>query len=295
MKKQVRLFIGLALIVLMTLACNLPGFSGGQPTLDIIAVQQKQLTIIAEMTQTAPSLPTETPSPTPRPGTLYTATSENNIPVTGVTSQPLPLPTNTVEPTLSTAIPMVTVSVDTNCRYGPHIVYNYLGAVMVGEKTEIIGRHPNGGWLLVNNPDKVGQTCWITMQYADVIGNLNDVPEAPLPAFYDWNGVWTFVQFQVMVDGNLTLVQNGRNVSGILHTGGGNKVMYSGTLSENGQVFSGSATMDSTPEISFPIYFKMLENQNQFIASGDSPENFSTLHACGYRNSVGYPAGCPLP
>ncbi len=206
MKKRFNLMIGAVITILVSVSCNLPGFSGGQPTLDIIAVQQKQQTIIAEMTQSAPIQPSQTPSPTPRPGTLYTATSESSIPVTGVTSQPLPLPSDTVEPTLSTAIPMVTVSVDTNCRYGPHIVYDYLGAVMVDEKTEIIGRHPNGGWLLVNNPDKEGQTCWITMQYAEVTGNLNDVPIAPLPVFYDWNGVWTFVEFQVVVDGNLSLI-----------------------------------------------------------------------------------------
>jgi hypothetical protein len=295
MKKRDHLLIGLAVLLFMSMACNLPGFSAGQPTLDIIAVQQKQLTIIAEMTQSSPDQATQTPQPTPQPGTLYTATPQGDIPVTGVTSQPLPNPTDTVEPTLSTAIPMVTVSVDTNCRYGPHIVYDYLGAVMVDEKTEIIGRHPNGGWLLVNNPDKVGQTCWITMQYAEVTGNLSDVPIAPLPVFYDWNGVWTFVEFQVVVDGNLSLVQNGRNVSGVVNLPGGNKATYSGTLSENGQVFSGSVTIDVSPEISFPIYFKMLENQNQFIGSDINAENFSPLHACGYRNSVGYPAGCPLP
>ncbi len=295
MKKRVNLMIGAVITILVSAACNLPGFAAGQPTLDIIAVQQKQQTIIADMTQAAPQQATDTPSATPRPGTLYTATPDSDIPVTGVTTQPESAPTETLAATLSTVIPMVTVSVNTNCRFGPHIVYDYLGAVMVGEKTEIIGRHPEGGWLLVNNPDKVGQTCWITTQYAEVSGELNEVPIAPLPTFYDWNGTWTFVEFQVVVDGNLTLVQNGSNVSGVVRLPDGHKATYTGSLRENGQVFSGTVTIDVTPEISFPIYFKMLENQNQLIGSNLSPQDYSTLHACGYRNSVGYPSGCPLP
>lgn len=293
MKKRVNLMIGAVITILVSAACNLPGFSAGQPTLDIIAVQQKQQTIIAEMTQDAPERPSETPSATPSPGTLYTATPSGSIPVTGVTPQPETPPTATLEPTVSTLIPMVTVSVDTNCRFGPHIVYDYLGAVMVGEKTEIIGRHPDGDWLLVNNPDKVGQTCWITMQYAEVSGNLNDVPVAPLPTFYDWNGTWTFVQFQVIVDGSLSLVQYGRNVNGVVSLPDGNKAAYSGTLSQNGQVFSGTLSIDIPTNPSYPVYFKMLDNLNQFVGR-DSAEDFSTLYACGYRNSVGYPSGCPI-
>lgn len=279
-KERVLVFCLLAGLFL-TCACNLSLPVNTDPTLDIIAVQLAQHTIEAAFTETALAVQpatqifetpftTTTPQPTIRQTELMTETQFSLTP--------------------TEIAPVVNVSINTNCRSGPNIVYDYQGALLVGERTIVIGKHPEKAWLLVKNPDKEGN-CWITSQYAIVSGDISRLPLPELPPFYDWNGTWKFTQFQVGTDLNLNLVQTGVNVSGS-YTVNGSKGTFSGSLSENGQVFNGSFEAEFVNG-SYQIYFKMMDNMKQFIGSADL--NFSSLNSCGYRNTAGYPSGCPLP
>lgn len=280
LQKKLRITFVLGLIFLFSLACNLPGFSG-QPTLDIIAVQQAQNTIVVEMTQTA-NAAAGTPSPveTAEPGTAE---------VDGTQAVPITAPTAAAEPVF------VHVTVDTNCRFGPHLVYDYLGAVMKGESTEVLGKHPEQRWLLVKNPDRENQSCWMTMQYAELDGDLDVVPVVEPPPFYDWNGTWVYMQFQIDVDVNLPLVQNGKTVTGSAPVSGGHTLFLSGTLSENGRLLSGEFNLNTSPPISWPVYIEMLENMDQFRGVSDNPDFSQFISICGYRNGAGYLSECPLP
>lgn len=275
--KPIALLIGLA--VVFACACNFSSPINSEPTLDILAVQLAQQTIEARLTETAMLIPVaggETPMPTAIP------TIQKTSPV--ITIQP------SVSPTKISTVPLVTVSINTNCRSGPNIVYDYKGALLVGEKTEVLGKHPEKSWLLVKNPDDVGQ-CWITSQYATITGDISQLPTPELPPFYDWNGTWKFTLFQVAIDQDLTLIQTGLNVEGTFGVSG-MKITFIGKLSDNGELFSGTIKIEDNPE-TYPIYFKMMDNMNQFIGSAE-PE-FSVLNACGIRNGAGYPTGCPLP
>lgn len=90
-------------------------------------------------------------------------------------------PTLTLEPTLSATpdftptleTPLISVSVDTNCRTGPGQVFERVGILLVGETAEIVGREPKGEYWLIRNPDEGDvEYCWIWGEYATVTGNL---------------------------------------------------------------------------------------------------------------------------
>ena len=88
--------------------------------------------------------------------------------------------TPTITPTGTPSIPMVSVSLDTNCRTGPGVVYDYLAALLVGEKAEVVGKYttvvPNY-WVI----KKGSYTCWLWGKYATVEGNISSLPEMVPP------------------------------------------------------------------------------------------------------------------
>ena len=95
-------------------------------------------------------------------------------------AQPEFTPTITITPTGTSFIPMVSVSLDTNCRTGPGVVYDYLTALLVGEKAEVVGKYttvtPNY-WVI----KKDSYTCWLWGQYATVEGDISGLPEMVPP------------------------------------------------------------------------------------------------------------------
>ena len=76
---------------------------------------------------------------------------------------------------------MVSVTVNTNCRFGPGQAYEYLGALLEGETVEIHGVNPDGNFWYIENPDRPGSYCWITAAYAQVSGDTSQVPELTPP------------------------------------------------------------------------------------------------------------------
>jgi uncharacterized protein YraI len=94
----------------------------------------------------------------------------------------------TLSPTSS--LILVTVSMDTNCRTGPGKVYDNLGALLVGEQTEVVGWDGTGTYWFVKNPDEPAGFCWLWGYYATVTGNTSSLPvftpqptPSPVPAF----------------------------------------------------------------------------------------------------------------
>jgi hypothetical protein len=149
---KLRLRIGLVILVVLPglAACNLPSV---QPTTSTVA-------------------PGEIQPP---------AAVDTNTPEFSPTPSDTPLPTLTFTP----EVPMVSVSVDTNCRSGPGTAYDILGVLHVGETAEVVGVAPYGGSWIIKNPDGAG-TCWLWDQYASVTGSTAglptiDVPPTPTP------------------------------------------------------------------------------------------------------------------
>ncbi len=113
-----------------------------------------------------PDEPSEAPVASLTPSATFTLTAE-------------PLPSK----------PMISVSVDTNCRTGQGGDFDYLGALLVGETTEVLARDTSERYWYIPNPDGPG-FCWVWGEYATIIGDTSPLPvytpeptPTPMPAF----------------------------------------------------------------------------------------------------------------
>jgi hypothetical protein len=114
-----------------------------------------------------------------------TQTAGPVIPITGLESPtPTFTQTDTPTPTLSPTplfsptplTPLISVSVPTNCRVGPGKVYGRVGALLVGEVAEVVGRDPTGNYWYIRNPDATNGFCWLWGEYATLAGNFAVLP-----------------------------------------------------------------------------------------------------------------------
>jgi hypothetical protein len=108
------------------------------------------------------------------------------------TPPPTETPTATISPTTivinspTSSVPMISVSVPTNCRSGPGKVYALEGALLVGEVAQVLGRDPTSNYWYIPNPDSPGDYCWVWGEYATISGYIGAVPmftppPTPLP------------------------------------------------------------------------------------------------------------------
>lgn len=199
-------------------------------------------------------------------------------------------PTETLTPTLDK--PIVSVSVDTNCRTGPGKQYDLIGALLVGEQADVVGIYAGGEYWIIKNPDRSGE-CWLWGYYASVNGPTNGLPvytppPTPTPV-YDWTGTWTTsfgvpaMMHETIV---ITLTQSGNTVTGSF-TFGPDIVTLSGTLSADRRTLSGTWT--SLPS-SGPFAFYLVST-NQFTGNKDD----RAYEWCGYRADAGLPSPCMGP
>lgn len=157
MSKRSPLLVSAAVLASAALACSqfTPAAPPQDPNAADVSIAQ---TVAARQTEAAPVNP---------PTATFTASS---LPPT-LTLEPTLSATPEFTPTLET--PLITVSVDTNCRTGPGQVFERVGILLVGETAEIVGREPRGEYWLIPNPDG-GEVeyCWVWGKYATVTGNL---------------------------------------------------------------------------------------------------------------------------
>jgi len=167
MISQKRILLLLGLLLIGTLACNIPGCSNVAPSevnIDSIATSVA-LTLEASGQKPPPSA--VLPSPFPQ-----TINTPENTPTATFT------PTITLTPT--PPIPVASVSEDTNCRTGPDKVYDYIGALLIGEKAEVVGKNTSTNYWIIKNPDTNG-TCWLWGYYATIAGNTANLQEYAIP------------------------------------------------------------------------------------------------------------------
>jgi len=164
MQKHKGIIFMFTILVVTALACNLPSAQTALTPTPIGVDVNATFTSIA-FTQGSGSIPTPLlPADTP------TITLTPTIPQTGT-------PTT----------PVVSVSIDTNCRTGPGVVYDYLTGLLVGEKAEVVGKYTSVSptyWII----KKGSITCWLWGRYATVEGNTSTLPEmipppSPTPTF----------------------------------------------------------------------------------------------------------------
>jgi hypothetical protein len=111
-------------------------------------------------------------------------------------TEPPPTATMTITPSPTLEFVEVEVSVDTNCRAGPNVSFDYVGALLVGERTQVVARSNVPNYFIVNNPDRPGSTCWLWDRHANVFGDplglpMLEAPPTPTPAPATVGG-WAF-------------------------------------------------------------------------------------------------------
>lgn len=177
MPSATRRFLFISVLMLAILACNLPIAPAPAENVGEAFTAAAQ-TVAVAVNQTLVSGPSPSAF-TPEPGQIFT---------------PLPSLTATLSPTpnitATSSTPLISVTVDTNCRVGPGKVYDYLGGLLVGQTAEVFGKNPSGNYYYIRLPENPGIFCWVTGQYATVVGDVSALPvytpqptPTPLPSF----------------------------------------------------------------------------------------------------------------
>jgi hypothetical protein len=172
MSRTHQIYFPAIVLLLASLACAMPAFS--TPDTGAISTSAAQ-TVIAGLTQNMPQA-------------TSTATLESTSTFTSTPEPPTFTPTETVTPTQTLTatlvftpvplVPLISVSVPTNCRNGPGKVYEMVGALLVGEFAEVYGRDETNNYWYIRNPDSAPEFCWVWGKYATLTG-----PVLLLPVF----------------------------------------------------------------------------------------------------------------
>jgi len=163
-------------IFIPTVGCNMPGSA---PPLSTEVDQDKLSTEVAE-TVAARLLLTQTQ------GELVATPSDTLPPATQAATDTLvPAVTDTPAATATLAVPVISASVDTNCRSGPSKLYDPpAGVLLVGQTAKVYGRHAQGTWWYIENTSRAGSYCWVWAETTSVNGDTNTLPvitPPPLP------------------------------------------------------------------------------------------------------------------
>lgn len=93
------------------------------------------------------------------------------------TAAPTPSPTATLVPTIpSTPTPFVMISGNTNCRYGPGSVYDWLYTYLAGEQALVLGKSPDGAFWFTSDQNGINPDCWLWGKYATPVGDTSLLP-----------------------------------------------------------------------------------------------------------------------
>jgi len=166
-----KLWLILSILLLVSFACTL---GESVPPTDI--PESSKIATSVALTLAASG---QTPQGSAQPPTALPTSTPSTPPTESLTATPANTPTPNV--------PQVTVSENTNCRVGPGKVYDYIGALMIGEKATIVAKNADESYWVIENPDASG-TCWLWGYYATVSGNTDNLPiytppPTPTPTF----------------------------------------------------------------------------------------------------------------
>jgi hypothetical protein len=169
-------------LVLPVMACNLPAVGGASPTAtsESDLATQVALTVQAELTaQAAQAVVSQTPVPA-------APTEMIVLPSQTLAASLTPQPTNTIAATVGPSVPLISASVNTNCRAGPSKLYDPpVGVLLTGQQSEVHGRNDVGTWWYIQTPGRPGKFCWVWTETTSVEGNTANLPiitPPPLPS-----------------------------------------------------------------------------------------------------------------
>lgn len=89
---------------------------------------------------------------------------------------PADTPTPTWTPTEESREPIARVNQNTNCRAGNGTVFKILYIALIGEELKITATTTLSDYVVVEIPDKPGQTCWLWTRYVELQGDSSQLP-----------------------------------------------------------------------------------------------------------------------
>jgi hypothetical protein len=85
--------------------------------------------------------------------------------------------TPTITVTSTSSVPRIHSTVDTNCRYGPGVVYSVVGYLLATDSpVEVRGQLESGGWWYIQNLRYPTQSCWVWDDTTVVEGDTRYLP-----------------------------------------------------------------------------------------------------------------------
>lgn len=134
------------------------------------------ITIIIISSCSYPGTPENIPSPRPTlaASTAAIVMTPSPIPLeTLLAAAELPTATSTSTPSMTLAWPR---EQPVNCRFGPDISYAVIGALNIGRQAEVIGKNIDITWLYVRNPSDPSTSCWLSVDFINVAGDVALLP-----------------------------------------------------------------------------------------------------------------------
>ncbi|MDX1600785.1 MAG: hypothetical protein R3191_04640 [Anaerolineales bacterium] len=144
-------------------ACALPGSLPAQNATQTAQAEATALQQTVEAAVTASAVPT-----TPAATATEAAT-------------PTPAATATVTPTPTPSTPVAVVNEPTNCRSGNGSVFDLIYTAAAGTELTITGQTTLTDYILVENPNRPGTSCWLYTRYVEIRGDISNLPVSTPP------------------------------------------------------------------------------------------------------------------
>ncbi len=160
-----KIFLGVIalLFLISTPACGPTGGPSAQPQDSAAFIQTQVSYLIASTAQVQTAIANSV---------AYTlAAMQTNTPESTFTPIFTPTP----------AVPMVSVTVETNCRSGPGTAYQALGILFVGDTAQVVGRNAESTYWIIKLPSNQAISCWLWGKYASVVGSTSGLPVSTPP------------------------------------------------------------------------------------------------------------------
>ena len=167
------IFIVMTILTLVLSACVETATPA--PTQDVALIQtQAALTVVTDLTQNAPPVPTQVPPATVVP----TVVAPTDSPPPGPTPDPnIPI---TMLPTPAPGEPMAIANYNTTINSGPGSNYVVYGAFLGGTSAKVVGKNDNNSWWAVSLPVTPEGYGWVDAAWVKV-SNVDGVPVLPAP------------------------------------------------------------------------------------------------------------------
>jgi len=270
----------LTVLMIAALACSTSSVAAPAPDPNAINTSVAQ-TLLAIQGQGGPATVTLISPPT--------STFTPQPPTASPTVTDTPTPVFTFTP----AIPLISVSIDTNCRVGPGKAFERIGALLVGQYAEVYGRDPAGTYWYIRNPDSQNGYCWLWGEYATLTGNTGALPiftppptATPAPGFNvsfasleNCATSW-FVNVDMENTGSITF----RSISMIVQDLDGNATMFS----KNNVFGSADGCNQSSSKNTLGPGIKMVVSSPSFSYNLGGHKLRATITVCSEENLNGY-------